>query len=364
VKQTRLLGLLLAGILLAPNSEAGAIYGGTSALNDPLVVGFVENRDSKTTICSGALISSRVAVSVAHCFLNRPNLLAITPGSKASMERDVFRISKVIFVPGYLTDCGEQNNQDDRYRCSVKDDFVFVLFEKDVIANYQIEIANKDDVELIKSQKSPLTLYGYGFTSSVRDLTGEPKKFNSFARMKSGPPDYLQSWFDLLPSEEKVLIFTEELKNSVCTGDSGGPVYSGKKIVSVINSGNGCGPTEVARGGQSTLIYQYMYLLEEAQVKAAEAELKAKQEADAKAAAELKAKQEADAKAAAELKAKQEADAKAAANKAAAELKAKQEAKAKAAAVKKMTITCVKGKLTKKVTAVKPKCPSGYKVKK
>ena len=30
----------------------------------------------------------------------------------------------------------------------------------------------------------------------------------------------------------------------------------------------------------------------------------------------------------------------------------------------KTTITCVKGKLTKKVTAVKPKCPNGYKVKK
>ena len=64
------------------------------------------------------------------------------------------------------------------------------------------------------------------------------------------------------------------------------------------------------------------------QIKVA-ADLKAKQEADAKAAAELKAKQEADAKAAAELKAKQEADAKA---KAAAELKAKQDAEAKAAA--------------------------------
>jgi len=51
----------------------------------------------------------------------------------------------------------------------------------------------------------------------------------------------------------------------------------------------------------------------------------------------------------------------------AAELKAKQEAEAKAkasAALKKTTITCVKGKLTKKVTAVKPKCPSGYKLKK
>jgi hypothetical protein len=97
---------------------------------------------------------------------------------------------------------------------------------------------------------------------------------------------------------------------------------------------------------------------------------KAKAEAEAKAAAELKAKQEAEAKAAAELKAKQEAEAKAAA-----ELKAKQDAEAKAeaarilanaktaAANKKTTITCVKGKLTKKVTAVKPTCPKGYKKK-
>lgn len=69
-------------------------------------------------------------------------------------------------------------------------------------------------------------------------------------------------------------------------------------------------------------------------------------------------------KAAKELKAKQEVDAKAAADKAAAELKAKQEADARATATpKKVTITCVKGKATKKVTAVKPLCPKGYKKK-
>ena len=138
----------------------------------------------------------------------------------------------------------------------------------------------------------------------------------------------------------------------------------------------------------------------------AAAELKAKQEAEAKAAAELKAKQEAEAKAAAEkliadAKAEAErilaaekliADAKAAADKAAAEkliadakaeaerilakaaaekliADAKAEAErilaaAKAAATAKTTITCIKGKLIKKVTAVKPKCPAGYKVKK
>ena len=143
----------------------------------------------------------------------------------------------------------------------------------------------------------------------------------------------------------------------------------------------------------------------------AAAELKAKQEADAKAAAEAKviadakaaaeAKVIADAKAAAEkaaaekavadkliadakaeaarilavaqaqieadLKARQEAEAKAAAEKILADAKleaAKILAAAKATATKKTTITCTKGKLTKKVTAVKPKCPRGYKVKK
>ena len=125
---------------------------------------------------------------------------------------------------------------------------------------------------------------------------------------------------------------------------------------------------------------------EAAEAKAA-ADLKAKQEAEAKAVADkaaedLKAKQEAEAKAAEDLKAKQEAEAeaeaKAAVEKAAALLKAKQaadakaaaakilaaaKAKAAAAAAKKTTITCVKGKLTKKVTAVKPVCPKGYKKK-
>jgi hypothetical protein len=35
----------------------------------------------------------------------------------------------------------------------------------------------------------------------------------------------------------------------------------------------------------------------------------------------------------------------------------------KLAPAKKMTITCVKGKTTKKVSAVKPTCPAGYKKK-
>jgi hypothetical protein len=80
-----------------------------------------------------------------------------------------------------------------------------------------------------------------------------------------------------------------------------------------------------------------------------------------KAAAELKAKQEVEANAAAELRAKQAADKVA---EIAALASKVTEIQAKLAPIKKTTITCVKGKLSKKVTAVKPKCPSGYKLKK
>jgi hypothetical protein len=90
--------------------------------------------------------------------------------------------------------------------------------------------------------------------------------------------------------------------------------------------------------------------------------LKAKLEDESRSrirAEALKAEQEAALKAAEELKAKQEAEVKLAA-----ELKAKQLADAKATVAKKTTITCVKGKTSKKVTSVKPKCPGGYKLKK
>jgi hypothetical protein len=101
----------------------------------------------------------------------------------------------------------------------------------------------------------------------------------------------------------------------------------------------------------------------EAKVKAeAEAKAKAEAEAKAKAEAEAKAKAEAEAKAKAEAEAKAKAEMEAKA-KADAEAKAKAEMEAKAKADAQKSITCVKGKLKKKVSGTNPKCPKGYKKK-
>lgn len=113
-------------------------------------------------------------------------------------------------------------------------------------------------------------------------------------------------------------------------------------------------------------VYLFLDLIAQAEkyleASQAAAELKAKQESELKAEAELKAKQDAEEaaiKAAAELKAKLEAEAIATAME-----KARQEADAKAAASKKSTVICLKGKVVKRITGKKPKCPSGFKLKK
>ena len=77
----------------------------------------------------------------------------------------------------------------------------------------------------------------------------------------------------------------------------------------------------------------------------------------------LSAKQAADKAVADKLAAEKAAADKILADKAAADKTAAAKAAAKTTGSKSVTITCVKGKLTKKVTAVKPVCPKGYKKK-
>jgi hypothetical protein len=155
-------------------------------------------------------------------------------------------------------------------------------------------------------------------------------------------------------------------KGSGCDGDSGSGFFLRRGDAKIYLGPGGAHSAGIPNCGRPGYwgefgnafaiepVYKHLDLIKEAEAivqEIIERNEKAKAEAEAKADAE---------KAASELKAKQGAEAKA---KAEAELKAKQEADARAASSKKKTITCVKGKKVKKLTAVKPKCPKGYKKK-
>jgi hypothetical protein len=256
--------------------------------------------------------------------------------------------------------------------------------------------ATEEQMQRFAREKAKVELVGYGIThGSQRPVTmvnnRAPHKLTSTLLSPQEVIAFYRQYSNVdwnkinKPGVYGIVQHRELQKSHICDGDSGSMFFVeennvryllGTTGLGLVN--NNCPPPEMWYGFPSMswidpnsklrdLLKIAEGIVEEdrkrefaqAEVVRLAAEMKAKQEAEAKAAAELLAKQEAEAKAAAELQAKQEAE-----TKAAAELKAKQEAEAKAAAIKKTTLTCVKGKLVKKVTAVKPKCPSGYKLKK
>ena len=364
-------------------ATATAVYNGSPAIGDERVVLVVGGPQWRIG-CSGSLIAPRLVYTAAHCAEGGAHY--VWPPNATVGENNSFAPVKVIkqIIPkefnNNCVNCGRGPIQD----------FMILVLEKDLADVKPMRIATIGEVSQLIQNQTDVIQIGYGVKQWAPNNSVGPTNYPERLVSKLRTTSFLQNnqeEKDLLASKPNIFINAiNSPDKTMCGGDSGSPLYfkDGNDYVYIgpLSSVTGIschyskndamrsnaywiertlGVYYVAAYYQESINEAASFLKvkiqEEAEAKAA-AELKAKQEADAKAAVELKAKQEADAKAAAELKAKQEADAKAAA-----ELKAKQEADAKAAVLKKTTIICVKGKLTKKVTAVKPKCPSGYKKK-
>lgn len=379
---------LVFGLVLSNVSLAQSVEFGQDATGDPNAV--------KVGGGSGFLYSERIVLTVGHV------IGAENPGAVPYWERE-----GVIYNPGIVTIAGQKQykvkkvlipstyTKPDYMNNIINDDNAIIILSEDIPMTKRAVFATEDQMKRFVREKSKVELVGYGIThGSQRPVTTinnrAPHKLTSTLISPEAVLDFYRQypnvdWKKINKPGVYGIVQHRELKQShICDGDSGSMFFVeennvryllGTTGLGLVN--NNCPPPEQWYGFPSMswidpnsklrdLLKTAEKIVEEDRKREAEeirlaAELRTKQEAEAKAA-ELKAKQEAEA--AAELKAKQEAEAKAALEKAAMELKAKQEAEAKAAALKKTTITCVKGKLTKKVTAVKPKCPSGYKLKK
>jgi hypothetical protein len=382
--------LLAVGLLLSSLSMAQSVEFGVDATGDPNAV--------KVGGASGFLYSERIVLTVAHvidstggiAYWEREGVIH-SPGIVSVEGQKPYKVKKVIISENYLA-------PDYAKPIQAVDDLAVIVLNEDIPLTKKAVLATEEQMRRFVKEKAKVQLVGYGITnSSERKLLGQrnnrtPNRLTSTLMSPEMVLDFYKQYPNGIPSGYKIqegnfgiLQYRELGIGQLCDGDSGSAFFveedNVRYVLGMTGQGiinNVCPPPVTWIGAPSMSWVNPSFKLSDL-IKTAEkivkedkekefaqaeavrlaAELKAKQEAEARAAAELQAKQEADAKAAAELKAKQEAD-----DKAAAELKAKKDAEAKLAASKKSTITCIKGKLTKKVTAAKPKCPSGYKLKK
>jgi hypothetical protein len=368
--------ILVFGLILNNSSLAHSVEFGQDATGDPNAV--------KVRGGSGFLYSERIVITVGHVIGDEINQ------GIAYWERD-----GVIYRPGIVTVAGEKQYKvkkvlvpstyvyPDYQNNIIIDDLAIIILSEDIPLTKKAVLATEEQMQRFAREKSKVELVGYGITHGSQRNRPYEEMINRAPNKLTGTllsPEAVLQFYGQYPNVDwkKInkpgvygIVQHRELQQShICDGDSGSVFFVEENNVRYVLGttglglvNNNCPPPEKWYGFPSMswidpnsklpgLLKTAEAIVEEdkkrefaaAEVVRVAAELKAKQEADAKAAAALIAKQEADAKAAAALKAKQEAD-------------------AKAAALKKTTITCIKGKSVKKVTGVKPVCPKGYKKK-
>ncbi len=332
---------VLLSILFIPSiSPANAGLDAPINLDNPRVVP-IYGGPFDAASWSGYLYSSRIVFSAAHStykfdsngnrILNEPDQITVgRPNSSAKDFTGRVRVIKT-FVGDYkMSKVGGLN------------DFIVYVLEKDLVSISNGKLLTVDIEKELVAAQTEVSAHGYGeyrgrcapeeTLPCKKDWNNPNQRTSELPRSPTGSMKLVApSYFPWLYSDQKEALSNETLlsDNLVCSGDSGGPItalhegesiYLGTTPLGFTEGyfcGAGTSRTASRPSGYFSPVHKHLDLLKEAEAFVAQQSASSASNKETVVTPNLK----------------------------------------------KTAITCIKGKVTKKVTAVRPKCPAGYKKK-
>ena len=312
----------IAAVLIAGIQNSYASRNGVEVPANHSTSALVITTGTGQSICSGVYIDKDLLVTAAHCVIDKANNLIddiwiAAPGEKVTtiLEASTVRpeISKIV-VGGPFSNTGGNS----------ADDIAFIKLAKPFVEAIPLKVATSADLAKL-NLNSKVAGYGFGYiyenNSSFSDV---PRKY----QLEWQPDKFI--------STSKTIDITSEV-SVACVGDSGGPITAvtsdqQELIVGVLsgisNVKNHCGTLDQNAHYSLlvTLAFPYSKIYET---------LLNKIEPTPSVTASASPK---------------------------ASVSASPSPSASKTTLLKRTIKCKKGSVIKKITAVKPKCPTGYKL--
>ena len=220
--------VLSTTIVALPTTRANAVVGGTSAVGNAAVV----RLRTGTTVCSGALWTSRIVVTAAHCVVDASGnvtsdqIFVNLPGVDVQQSPQTVTHSAIITVDGWRLD-GSGYSQ--------ADDIAFLTLNSDLPGGVIRRLATPAEVAAWRQQSRVVTLLGYGRTS--------PTSTSSLA------PNAIDQPLSLPITWPGSFSASQTTAAGICSGDSGGPVVTrvGNDVVLVGINSAASGPCSESR---------------------------------------------------------------------------------------------------------------------
>lgn len=208
--------------------DGSILQGKTVETSDPLskrMIIIVQNFDSTKNgfeyfgLCSGVILNSHYVVTAAHCAQNFENSRVVftTDAHTEKQSQNIYKITSVAIHEDYIL--GQQKNIID-----LKHDIALLKLEKPILEcdydqNYLIALATS---EYLKSTRNSVFLNPIiaGFGKNQLEYThNDHAPINGI--LKKAEVAILDPQFS-----EKTILIDQHFKAGVCSGDSGGPLFT------------------------------------------------------------------------------------------------------------------------------------------